>query len=278
MLETRCLLSSISLVNDVDGYTGTVDTWIDGGRSSRNYGSSNTLEIDGNSGVEQALLRFDGIFGNDVGQIAAGSAIESASLEIYVSDRGHAPNVHRLLTDWSEADTWNSLNDGLQIGSDVVATPEATFSGAKGFVSIDVTSSLQHWANDPTSNMGWAFLPTGTNGVGFSSSENSSVTDRPRLSVTHTPYSLPPANTAPVAQNDSDSTSVNTAVIVRVLDNDSDADDDALTPSIVSHPAHGTARVNANGTITYTPEANFNGSESFTYSVSDGTAPAPQQP
>ena len=38
----------------------------------------------------------------------------------------------------------------------------------------------------------------------------------------------------------------------------------------VSAPAHGTAVVNADGTITYTPAANYNGADSFTYTVSDG--------
>ncbi len=35
---------------------------------------------------------------------------------------------------------------------------------------------------------------------------------------------------------------------------------------------HGTVVVNSDGSFTYTPTANFNGSDSFTYAVSDGTA------
>ena len=35
-------------------------------------------------------------------------------------------------------------------------------------------------------------------------------------------------------------------------------------------PAHGTAAINADGTITYTPAANYNGADSFTYTISDG--------
>src|SRR6185503_1728393 len=44
-----------------------------------------------------------------------------------------------------------------------------------------------------------------------------------------------------------------------------------LTPTVRSGPAHGTATVNANGTIRYTPALDYNGPDSFTYSVSDGT-------
>ena len=36
-------------------------------------------------------------------------------------------------------------------------------------------------------------------------------------------------------------------------------------------PSHGTLTLNANGSFTYTPAANYNGSDSFTYRASDGT-------
>ena len=55
-----------------------------------------------------------------------------------------------------------------------------------------------------------------------------------------------------------------------VLANDSDADGDALTVSLLSGPAHGTVSLNADGSFTYTPAVNYNGGDSFTYSVSDG--------
>ena len=50
-----------------------------------------------------------------------------------------------------------------------------------------------------------------------------------------------------------------------VLDNDSDPDDDPLSPVRVSGPSHGTLTLNANGSFTYNPDDNFNGSDSFTY-------------
>ena len=45
-----------------------------------------------------------------------------------------------------------------------------------------------------------------------------------------------------------------------------------LTATLVSGPAHGTLTLNADGGFTYTPDANFNGTDSFTYTASDGTA------
>src|SRR5207237_5526098 len=55
-----------------------------------------------------------------------------------------------------------------------------------------------------------------------------------------------------------------------VLANDTDIDGDVLTATLVSGPSHGTLALNADGTFTYTPAANWNGADSFTYQTSDG--------
>ncbi len=56
-----------------------------------------------------------------------------------------------------------------------------------------------------------------------------------------------------------------------VLGNDSDIDGDALTAMLVRGPANGTLTVNADGSFTYTPNADFFGNDSFIYAASDGT-------
>jgi len=76
-------------------------------------------------------------------------------------------------------------------------------------------------------------------------------------------------NNAPVAANDSASTTFETPVTLAVLANDTDADGDTLSVTAVSG-VNGTAIINANGTITFTPASGFSGSESFSYTVSDG--------
>src|SRR5205823_1805970 len=57
-----------------------------------------------------------------------------------------------------------------------------------------------------------------------------------------------------------------------VLGNDTDADGDPLTAVLVSGPAHGTLTLNGNGSFTYTPAANYNGPDSFTYKANDSQA------
>ena len=79
------------------------------------------------------------------------------------------------------------------------------------------------------------------------------------------------SNDTPVANNDSATTSEDTLVNIIVLSNDSDPDVDTLTTTgVVSNPSNGLATLKADGTIDYTPNADFNGQDSFVYSISDG--------
>src|SRR5262249_60071350 len=56
------------------------------------------------------------------------------------------------------------------------------------------------------------------------------------------------------------------------ISNDSDVDGDTLSAVLVSQPAHGTLTFNSNGSFSYTPAANYNGIDSFTYKANDGQA------
>jgi VCBS repeat-containing protein len=77
----------------------------------------------------------------------------------------------------------------------------------------------------------------------------------------------------PLAVDDAAATLENAAVTVNVLVNDQEGSDaiDPTSVTIATPPAHGTAVVNANGTITYTPDAAYFGEDSFAYAVRDNT-------
>jgi VCBS repeat-containing protein len=82
-------------------------------------------------------------------------------------------------------------------------------------------------------------------------------------------------NQPPVAKNDSYITPQNATLTVAapgVLANDSDAENEPLSASLVGGPSHGSLTLNANGSLTYVPVAGYNGSDSFTYQVSDPTS------
>jgi VCBS repeat-containing protein len=82
------------------------------------------------------------------------------------------------------------------------------------------------------------------------------------------------ANTAPVANNDAYVTNEDTRLNVPapgVRANDTDNEHAVLSASLVSAPAHAASfTLNADGSFSYAPAANFNGVDSFTYRVSDG--------
>ena len=80
-----------------------------------------------------------------------------------------------------------------------------------------------------------------------------------------------PSNTAPVANADERTTNQNKTITIDVLANDTDADNDTLTLTGVSTPALGSAKIEG-GKIVYTAPASFNVVDTFTYTVSDGTA------
>ncbi len=70
-------------------------------------------------------------------------------------------------------------------------------------------------------------------------------------------------NDAPVAANDTASTPEDAAVSGAVLGNDTDVDTGTtLTATLGASPAHGAVTLNANGSFTYTPAVNFNGTDS----------------
>jgi gliding motility-associated-like protein len=75
--------------------------------------------------------------------------------------------------------------------------------------------------------------------------------------------------TLPIAVNDTAKTGINTPVIVPVLNNDNPGSStfDVSSVGIVNQPAHGTVKVNADGTVTYTPNTGYTGTDVFTYRV-----------
>jgi len=84
-------------------------------------------------------------------------------------------------------------------------------------------------------------------------------------------------NQAPIANDDVISTTENIAVTFDPLvDNDngvdSDPDGDPFSVISITQPANGTAVLNGDGTITYTPDAGFFGSDPFTYTIEDSTS------
>ncbi len=91
------------------------------------------------------------------------------------------------------------------------------------------------------------------------------VIDRHSVNIT-----VLPLNRRPVAVDDPITTDEDNTIVIDVLANDTDPDGDPLRVISITAPLNGMARVNLNNSITYTPTANFWGSDTFAYTVSDG--------
>lgn len=80
-------------------------------------------------------------------------------------------------------------------------------------------------------------------------------------------------NTAPVAKNDTASTNEDASLVIaasRLLANDTDANGDTLRISSVGSGVNCTASIDCNGNVVVTPAANFSGTATFSYTITDG--------
>jgi hypothetical protein len=121
--------------------------------------------------------------------------------------------------------------------------------------------------------------PSGTRTVTLTSIRDSGGTgnggvDTTALAIAST-VTLVNVNDAPTGSNDGYSVNEDASLNVAaagVLANDTDADGDPLTAVLVAGPTNAASfTLNADGSFTYAPSANFSGSDTFTYRASDGS-------
>ncbi|MEO8409007.1 MAG: Ig-like domain-containing protein [Propionivibrio sp.] len=175
-----------------------------------------------------------------------------------VASGGHPPAI--------TSSPVNSANQDQAYSYQVTATdPDGdaltfTLDTAPSGMSIGSTTGLIAWTPNATQ--------VGANAVAVR------VTDATSLSVTQNfSISVIASNRPPTAGNDSYSVNSGAALSVAapgVLANDGDPDGNAISAVPGSAPGHGTLTLNANGSFVYTPSAGYSGSDTFTYSVSDG--------
>src|SRR5207248_2958574 len=141
-----------------------------------------------------------------------------------------------------------------------VASPRPISGPSHGTLTLNANGSFTY---TPAANY------NGPDSFTYQATDGAANSTPATVSITVNPVDDPP-----VAVNDSATTNEDTAVTIAVLNNDSDVDGDPLTSAKVTDPAHGTVTHNANGTFTYTPAANYNGGDSFTYKACDNGSPS----
>ncbi|HWP97008.1 MAG TPA: Ig-like domain-containing protein [Syntrophomonadaceae bacterium] len=188
------------------------------------------------------------------------NSLPVANPDTYTIETGKTLNVDKpgVLANDSDA-------DGDTLTSHVVDNPShgtltlnsdgsLTYTPSSGFIGQD---TFTYKAND-----------------GKADSEPATVT----ITITPTspgggPTNPGTSNSPPVANPDTYTIETGKTLIVDkpgVLANDSDADGNTLTSNVVDNPSHGTLTLNPDGSLTYTPNSEFIGQDTFTYKANDG--------
>ncbi|MEA2450951.1 MAG: large repetitive protein [Thermoleophilaceae bacterium] len=227
----------------VQMYQPTIDSYVDAGNPNTNFGTAQTIRLDGDP-LLRGYLRFDlsGLSGT----------IEKATLRLYNNSKSSGYDVHATTNAWTETgirssnapapgDTLFGSSNGGAVGawSEADITPLISGNGSYDIALDAVTPSA----------------------VSFSSRQGPNP---PQLVI----ETSVPSNDPPQASDRTINTGPGVPANWTPLVNDSDGD--TLTCAIVSQPAHGTATVaNDCSTGTYTPNAGFTGSDPFTYKATD---------
>ncbi|MCV6623621.1 MAG: retention module-containing protein, partial [Cellvibrionaceae bacterium] len=188
----------------------------------------------------------------------------SAVLTITITGSNDSPSLSASITDQNNLDSDNNISldisgsftdiDGDNLTFSATGLPAGLSISAAGVITGTIDNSASQFGTAP--NLG-AHSVT----ITAQDPDGQTVSDTFLWQVN---------NPAPTATDDSNSTQEDTAVNGNVSTNDTDPDGDNLSYSVVNNPSNGTVVLNNDGTYSYTPNADFNGTDSFTYQVNDG--------
>jgi VCBS repeat-containing protein len=140
----------------------------------------------------------------------------------------------------------------LQLGSHVVDVP------AHGNVTVNADGTFVYTP---------AHDYFGTDSFSYRLNDGSLESNLATVSVT-----IAAVNDAPVAGDVYATIAEDTPLLITLGSSVRDVDSINVTTQIVTNPAHGVLTLNNDGSYTYTPNANYNGTDSFTYQANDGAA------
>ncbi len=182
------------------------------------------------------------------------------------------------LTVTSVNDAPGAANNAYQVSEDETLTVAAAQGVLANDVDVDGDSLTAELVSGPnhgalTLNADGSFTYTPTANFDESDSFTYTATDGALDSnIATVTITVNPVNDAPVAVIDSlavDEDVTLTAAAPGILGNDTDTESDALSAVLVTNVQHGSLTLNANGSLSYTPTANFYGSDGFTYYAQD---------
>jgi VCBS repeat-containing protein len=245
--DTAVTVNVLGNDSDIDGDKLSV-TGASAGHGTVTVNSDGTLTYKGDANFN----------GNDtitysISDGKGGSASSTVAVTVNAVNDGPLAGADKAATDEDTAVTINVLGNDSDVDGDKLSVTGA--SAGHGTVTINADGTLTY-KGDANYN--------GNDTITYSIGDGYGGTASSTVAVT-----VNAVNDGPVAKDDSATTNEDTAVIVNVLGNDGDVDGDKLSVTGAS-AGHGSVTVNADGTLTYTPDANYSGSDTITYSVDDG--------
>jgi Ca2+-binding RTX toxin-like protein len=245
--DNTVIIDVLSGTNDIDGDILTIDSTTNGLNGiteiidgkitytpNNNYNGSDNFSytiIDGNGGEVTKTLNIDITSVNDVPTATITSSEASEDNAIIIDVLAGANDVDR--DDLTISSVTNAANGTTQIiDGKITYTPNSNYNGSDSFNYTIIDG----------------------NGAEVITTLNVNVTS---------------VNDIPTATITSSTTAEDSAIIIDVLAGASDMDGDNILIDSIANPVNGTTQI-INGKIVYTPNTNYNGNDSFNYSISDG--------
>ena len=172
-----------------------------------------------------------------------------------------SPDVYRIAEDTLLVITAPGLLGNDTDAEQDILTAEVMTLPANGSLALNADGSFEYL---PRANY------YGSDSFTYLARDATSASGATMVTIT-----VEPQNDLPQLSNDSYVTTENQLLSVDsslgVLANDVDVDGDVLTASLVADVINGTLMFNSDGSFSYQPDVAFNGLDSFTYLVNDGT-------
>ncbi|MEA4921060.1 MAG: tandem-95 repeat protein, partial [Clostridiaceae bacterium] len=298
---TQTFTITITAVNDMPSYTGggTVTVSEDAGSQTvTGWASELNKGAENESGQTLAFC----VTAQDASQFEINPTIDSngnltyktaadfngtAKVNVYLKDNGGTPGVDKSATTTFDI-VVTAMNDAPEAGDDTASvneegTVQITKSGLLANdtdVDLDVlnfyaiVSGPSHGALTLSGDgIYYTYQPdpdyNGTDTFTYTVSDEQGGTDTATVTIT-----IAAVNDAPEAGDDVVTATEDIAKNINATDllvNDTDVDLDTLTVTGVSSASANGGTVSlSGGVVTYTPKANYNGTDTFTYTVSDG--------
>ena len=191
--------------------------------------------------------------------VAAGGSTETATVTVDVAPGNDAPQAQPIARDYAldeGAAVDLPFGDGFRDPDGDRLTYVAT--GLPAGLSIDPATGRVTGTPDRSASQ----VDGGRYPVTITATDPAGATATQDVTLTL-------SNPAPVARDDRAATAEDVPVTLRPLANDVDPDGDPLT-IVAAAAGNGTVAVNPDGSLTYTPAADWNGTDTITYTVSDG--------